>query len=157
LTLLVAALPVSVTKKPMDILENYTGSVKTEPPAGQLTKVDHGMSPAKPDPKRMRLGSPHLPEKTPCPKQSTPVHEDRCCNCTKMSTCQTKHCECLRAQQPCMSCDCFNWCQNHGGYISLCEFIQTSAPEEDDSLDLARVLNLSPPRKKIKDNIRHIF
>jgi hypothetical protein len=36
-------------------------------------------------------------------------------------------------------------CRNRGGFISHCEFIETNATEEDDSLAPARVLNLSPP------------
>jgi hypothetical protein len=38
--------------------------------------------------------------------------EDRCCNCTKYSTCTTKHCECRMANKPCVSSVCLYQCKN---------------------------------------------
>jgi hypothetical protein len=78
----------------------------------QPKRDDHGVLPAKPDTKRRRSGS-LQPNKVTAPtKQSTPVHEDRCCNCSKMLTCQTKRCECFLEGTPCPSCDCKERCKN---------------------------------------------
>jgi hypothetical protein len=68
--------------------------------------------PAKTDPKRQRSGSLELTIRNLNPNQSSPVHEDRCCNCTKMSTCQTKRCVCFHEKCKCRSCDWEDKCQN---------------------------------------------
>jgi hypothetical protein len=106
-------------KTPEGLVEGYGGPrTDNEPPVttiaasnngalpDQPKRDGHGVLPEKPDPKRQRSGS-LQPNKVTAPiKQSTPVHEDRCCNCTKMSTCQTKRCECFLGGTPCRSCDC---------------------------------------------------
>jgi hypothetical protein len=106
-----AELPANVSKKPMDLVESYTGSGKVELPAGQLKRVDHGISPSKVDPKRRRSGCLQLKDRS-IDLQSTPIHEDQCCNCTKTSMCQTKRCKCFTARQPCLCCDCKEKCRN---------------------------------------------
>eukprot|EP00978_Attheya_sp_CCMP212_P013895 scaffold35059_cov31-Attheya_sp.AAC.2 len=37
---------------------------------------------------------------------------DRCCNCTRQSTCQTNGCDCFRAGRRCENCLCFYQCCN---------------------------------------------
>jgi hypothetical protein len=64
------------------------------------------------DPKQPRLGSPYKHKTQTDSKKSTPLLEDRCCNCTKYSTCTTKCCECRMANKPCVSCVCLYQCNN---------------------------------------------
>jgi hypothetical protein len=85
------------------LVASYVGPLKDGTDDGSTKGVDHRVSPSKPDPKRRRLGSLPPPKRTPSWKQSTPIHKDRCCNCTKTSMCKTK------------CCDCFEECTNKGG------------------------------------------
>jgi hypothetical protein len=123
----------------MDPLVSHGGSGNSEPPASQLKRVDHGVSPLKPDPKRRRSGCLQLREGS-SDLQSTPGHEDRCCNCTKTSTCQTKRCECFAACRPCLSCDCKERCRNRTNKNQH-NVINTPASGTDGSPTLAKVLN----------------
>jgi hypothetical protein len=43
--------------------------------------------------------------------KSSPLLEDRCCNCTKHSIC-TRRCECRATDRPCLSCKCISKCTN---------------------------------------------
>ena len=37
---------------------------------------------------------------------------ERCCNCTRTSTCRTSRCECIRRNWPCRNCACLKNCDN---------------------------------------------
>ena len=132
------------------IVARYVGTVKAEPPTGKLKEVDHGVSPLKPEPKRRKLGCLLNQKRSPNELQPTPVHEERCCNCTKSSTCSTLRCECRKADRRCLSCDCLVQCRNADSNITpQCKFI-TTAPEDDDLSVLAKVLNFEALHKNSK-------
>jgi hypothetical protein len=112
------------------------GALSDQPKRG-----DHGVSPEKPDPKRRRSRS-LQPKKVTAPtKQSTPVHEDRCCTCSKTSTCQTKRCACFLGGTPCRSCDCKERCKNLKVIKNPFRVQDTTATGTDESPALAKVLN----------------
>jgi hypothetical protein len=108
-------------KTPEGRVEVYTGP-STSTPASPTAKANHGAnhdpSPSKPVAKRLRLDSPAKlpPQKSP---QSFPVHEGRCCNCTKSSTCSTSRCACKNANKLYRNCDCFAVCRNKLSYKSV--------------------------------------
>jgi hypothetical protein len=56
------------------------GALSDQPKRG-----GHGVLPEKPDPKQRRSGSLQPNKVTAATKQSTHVHEDQCCNCSKKS------------------------------------------------------------------------
>jgi hypothetical protein len=100
--------PCTSDKNPVTMLSaSDNGALSDQPKRG-----NYGVLPEKPDPKRMRSGS-LQPNKVTAPtKQSTHVHEDRCCNCSKTSTCQTKRCACFLGGTPCRSCNCKERCKD---------------------------------------------
>jgi hypothetical protein len=112
------------------------GALSDQPKRG-----DHGVSPEKPDPKRRRSGSLQPNKVTALTKQSTPVHEDRCCNCSKTSTCQTKRCACFLVGTPCRSCDCKERCKNLKVIKNPYRVQDTTATGIDESPALAKELN----------------
>jgi hypothetical protein len=85
-----------------------------------------------PRPKRLRMGSLAKlpPQKTP---HSTPLHEGRCCSCSKQSTCQ-RGCEYRKSKRQCRNCDCFGQCRNKLDYrAALCHSTHDTIPGNDDS------------------------
>jgi hypothetical protein len=81
----------------------------------------------------MRVESPETPRSTQSPRQSSPVHVERCCNCSKSSTFQTKRCACFKAATPCLSCDCIDKCCNKWAHKFYGELSTPSTPETDES------------------------
>ena len=64
------------------------------------------------------LGStPILPPIVPMPPKhtrkrlSSPLHVERCCQCSALSTCKTRACECVAADKQCTECSCTH-CKN---------------------------------------------
>jgi hypothetical protein len=85
-------------------------------------------------------------------KESTPVHEDRCCNCSKMSTCQTKRCECFLGGTPCRSCGRKERCKNLK-VIKNPYCVKDTAPTGiDESPALAKVLNFDSKSSELTQN-----
>jgi hypothetical protein len=118
----------------------------------QPKRDDHGVSPEKPDPKQQRSGS-LQPNKVTAPtKQSTPVHENRCCNCSKTSTCQKKRCECFLGGTPCRSCDCKERCKNLKVVKNSYRVKDTAATGTDESPALAKVLNFDSESSELTQN-----
>ncbi len=83
------------------------------------------------DPKRQRVGSPEVKKPTSNPRQSLPLHEERCCSCTKHSTCLTSRCNCLSK------------CWNIPSKNPMKEITKAPAPQMDKFPAPARVLDLS--------------
>jgi hypothetical protein len=97
--------PANKAQNHYSLEKGYVGTGRNAPSSEAAKRCDHGGSLSKPEPKRQRSGS--IDDRKPSPnQQSTPVHESRCCNCTKSLTCQTKRSECVKAQRPCTSCNC---------------------------------------------------
>jgi hypothetical protein len=94
---------------------------------------------ATPDPKRPGLGSLYKQKTQTDSKKLTPLLEDRCCNCTKYSTCTTKRCECRMANKPCVSCVCLYQCKNQ------CVEIKTEGRFGETETKKARTETLSSP------------
>jgi hypothetical protein len=90
----------------------YVGTGKTDPPTCQLNALDHAMACPRRNQNLINEGNGKLTgcllnqKRSPNKLQSSPADEDRCCNCTKGSTCATKRCECRKAKRCCLSCDC---------------------------------------------------
>ncbi len=118
----------------------------------QPKRDDHGASPIKPDPKRRRSGSLQPTKNRTNTKQSTPVHEDRCCNCSKTSTCQTKRCACFSGNTACRSCDCKEKCRNLAVNKNPVCVEDTAAPGIGESPTLAKVLNFDSQSSKTQNN-----
>jgi hypothetical protein len=114
-------------------VEALVGSGRNGAADGSTKRVDHGGSPAKREPKARRLGSPGQPKRRTSLK-STPVHEDRCCNCTIQSKCKTKGCDCFSANRPCTSCLNFtNCCNTEVPKQSYCKPTAAIKPVNDES------------------------
>jgi hypothetical protein len=73
-------------KIPEGLVEGYAGIGRKFRHVAAPTS-DHGVLPASPsskrDSKRQRVGSPEVKKSIPNPRQSSPLHEERCCGCTK--------------------------------------------------------------------------
>jgi hypothetical protein len=105
------------------------------------------------------------PNKVTAPtKQSTPVPQDRCCNCFKTLSCQTKRCECFLGGTPCRSCDCKERYKNLKVIKKPYHVKDTAATGTDESPALAKVLNFdsesseltqnhNPPRQGVIDEV----
>jgi hypothetical protein len=135
-------------KTPEGLVAGYVGIGRKLQRAAAMAS-DHGALPPSPtairDPKRQRVGSPEEKKSPPHPQQSSPMHEDRCCSCTKQSTCSTSRCECKIAVPPrnCSSCDCIGKCKNTLQRNPLKDTPTTPAPDFDKFPMLAGVLDLS--------------
>jgi hypothetical protein len=86
---------------------------------------------ATPEPKRQRVTSPPAKIPTADNRKSSPLLEDRCCSCTKHSTCSTRRCNCYAANRECTSCACLRKC------INKCVVIKTEHPNESTTLESA--------------------
>jgi hypothetical protein len=118
----------------------------------QLKRDNHGFLPEKPDPKRRRSGS-LQPNKVTAPtKRFTLVHENRCCNCSKTSTCQTKRCECFLRGTPCLSCNCKERFKNLKVIKKPYRVKDTAATGTDESPALAKVLNFDSESSELTQN-----
>ena len=113
-------------------VESYVGTGTDDGVDGSTKRIDHGASPAKPAAKRTKVESLDQSNRITS-KQSTSLHEDRCCSCTKLSTCKTRKCECVTAKRPCTSCDCFHKCSNTSDHKQPYCKIVTAVPEIDES------------------------
>jgi hypothetical protein len=153
-------------KIPEGLLEGYRGPrasnktlVTTVAASNNGTLLDqpkrdgHGVPPEMLDPKRRRSGS-LQPNKVTAPttKQSTPVQEDWCCNCSKTSTCQTKRCECFLGGTPCRSCDCMDKCKNLKVNKNPYRVKDTASTKIGKSLALAKVLKFGSKSPEAQDN-----
>jgi hypothetical protein len=69
---------------------------------------------ASPDHKKHRVGSPDAPKSKPTSRVLWKEHERRCCNCTKISTCQTTRCQCYAHGTECVNCESNEKCCNKG-------------------------------------------
>jgi hypothetical protein len=111
----------------------------------------NGVEPLLPHPKRLRMGSPAklLPQKTP---HSTPLHEGRCCSCSKQYTCQ-RGCECRKTKRQCRNCDCFGQCRNKLDYrAALCLSTHDTIPGNDDSPGPVVIMtNITPQSTQTDD------
>jgi hypothetical protein len=154
-------------KIPEGLIESYGGpGVSNETPVTTVAASDngdlwdqpkrdnHGILPEKPDPKRRRSGSLQSNKVTaPTTKQSTPVHKDQCCNCSKTLMCQTKRCECfLRRGTPCRSCNCKDKCKNLKVNKNPYRVKDNAATGIGKSLALAKLLNFGSESPEAQDN-----
>jgi hypothetical protein len=150
-------------KIPEGLVEGYTGPRRdSETPvtaivAGdngasndELKRANHGVSLEKPAPKQRKGPDtlPHRQEKNS--PQSWPVHEDRCCNCTKKSTCR-RSCDCQKAKRNCVSCDCFGQCHTVANSHIHCTFIAT-ASGSDETPALAKALDFESLKSSDKND-----
>lgn len=114
---------------------------------GSTKRVDHGASPEKPDAKRLKPGSPEPSKTSTKSRKSLPLHEDRCCSCTKASKCKTRKCECFRANRRCRNCDGSDKCCNREG-VPFCVEFKSSASATDESSAKASSLKSTPKAPK---------
>jgi hypothetical protein len=132
-------------------VEDYVGSGTKGLADGSPKRVDHGESPTAPETKRRRHGSPGQTQR-PTVKPSTSVHVNRCCNCSKLSTCKTTRCSCVLAKQVCTSCDCSN-CSNKVVQQKnpYCKLTVAKVPDIDESRAPAIATNLTGARRETDD------
>jgi hypothetical protein len=89
------------------------------------------------------LGQPEPSKSTRSGRQSSPVHADRCCNCSNQSTCkQTARCACRQANCPCINCECFHKCVNKESQSACCVVIETVNPLSQKCSSLRLVVSM---------------